>query len=422
MPQLQLSGDGQGVSFSQEDIQFETGSVDDSDSAGLNINLSQLSTASGIGSGGYLNVVNADGWAVENLEVNSNTSTYLDLAAVDGTDETAAGTNQAVFYSPTPLNTQPLGTATHFSLTADNISPGGMIDDPGAATFIAPAAFTGPTPTGANNLKIQAGHPNIDAAVNQCAPAAAANGITYLQSAFNFVTAGASNVEGRGQVTGGTYPNNGTVKIATFDGNGGEQDALEPGDSMVGEMDLAMARSSQDRKTLKQVGAQINNPTPFLNQLSGIQKFLSITGGDAGKVKVNYEDAGSGVNNVFSGAGTVAGIPANAINGGKIDATSPAYILAEIAAGSMVNLDYAVMKPPRQRQLRGPIRPRGRYHRHRHHQRRAANPHVIRSGADQLRSERQRPGQRRRPILGVDERRQLPEQPVPLSEQLARRG
>src|SRR3954447_11835488 len=69
LAQVQVS-DGQGISFSQEFIDyFDDGTEDVSGTAALNINLSQVNAATGVAGTGYINVVNSDGWVIENLPV-----------------------------------------------------------------------------------------------------------------------------------------------------------------------------------------------------------------------------------------------------------------------------------------------------------------------------------------------------------------
>src|SRR5204863_2178349 len=131
----------------------DDGSEDVSGTAALNINLSQVNAATSTAGSGYINVVNSDGWVIENLPVFSNTSTYVDLTTGDGVNDIATGTNQTVYFSTTPLNSQPANAATHFNLTEDDVNPNGMPADPGAATFVEPGAI-GPNLNGVTKSKI----------------------------------------------------------------------------------------------------------------------------------------------------------------------------------------------------------------------------------------------------------------------------
>jgi hypothetical protein len=328
---------GQGINFVQADI-TEGGTVDDSDTGAADINTGLLTSVTGI-SGGYLNIVNSTGWAVENLPVSSASSAFLNLGTPDGQDDTGTGTSESVYYSATPLDSQPVESDTSFAVSADNESFGGLPPMPGLATFNTPSATARPIFGGTKkSAGVLAGFPNIQAADNQCAPAADANGFTWLKSNFG-LNIPSQNNEGRGVVTGGAYPNNGTVNLATFMGNGSEAATANPSNSLVGQMDLAIGRTSTNRVTG-------NGPPTWTSCLTGVMDYLGLTANDAATVKVNYASMNIGGNAVFANVpAKEAGITPTPINGGVLDASVMSYIYDQIAAGEMVWMAYAGYNP-----------------------------------------------------------------------------
>lgn len=323
---------GQGVTFKQADISLG-GSVDDTDTGAVDINTSALTSVTGITSG-YLNVVNSAGWSVENLPVSSDSSMFLNLGSADGTDLTPTGVNQSVFYSALPLFTQPTGVSSNFAITADNESFGGLPAMPGLSSSSTPSQPPIPLLGGLNkSAGVLQGFMNVQAAANQCAPAAAANGFNWLSSKFSLYIPSQPK-PGRGVLTNGAYPNNGSVKLATFNGNGSEDPTATPSKSLVGQMDLAMTRSSTDRKA--------GSAPTWTACLTGIMDYLGRTSHAASVVSVNYASMNiPGAGNVMQNVpATEAGITPQKINGGVLDGSVMPYIYSEISKGEMVWLAY----------------------------------------------------------------------------------
>ena len=153
----------------------------------------------GGGGGGYLNVVDGSGnWLVQNMPVLPQSLTGSDSLSMrfgiagssDGTQ--VSSENLRAVLSATPQVSAPIGATSSYNfseVTEDNGGVGpddgvGIADDenqyegaaaPGAETFNA----LGPT-----GISYQFGHPNVQAGLNQCAPASLANDLTWLKTQY----------------------------------------------------------------------------------------------------------------------------------------------------------------------------------------------------------------------------------------------
>jgi hypothetical protein len=161
--------------------------------------------AIGGSSGGFINVVNSTGdWLVRNLPIDDSLtlsgnlySTRFDLEVADGTVASANNyhidfsptyaTSPAAFSSPSPwaisrndfaVGGVPSGPTWAASDEVGD-SPAGHLDGPSAARQNAAGIFFLPNAVGLA-LK-QNNHPNVQAARNQCAPAAVANSLQWLE-------------------------------------------------------------------------------------------------------------------------------------------------------------------------------------------------------------------------------------------------
>ncbi|MDP9175486.1 MAG: PEP-CTERM sorting domain-containing protein [Planctomycetota bacterium] len=381
--QVQVTS-GQGVTFQQLDFNFDNTSPDVSNTGQISADYSQLSAATGI-TNGYLNVVNGSGWAVQNVPVNTNLShmdTTFNLNTPDGTTDTS--TSEQVFYSATPLASAPSASPTNFSVTADPYNAQGEGANRGNPAAPPPSGVVSFNTLGLTKTAIEIGVPNVNAADNQCAPAAIANGLAYLKTTYGLLIPDA-NVPGRGafagtlknpsQPTGATYAGN-TLLVPTPPAPLGPNSSTQTfspapsatpfkpgtplpygnyttnevaGSSLVGQMDLLMGRSSQNRAEYFDQVATPNSPGPGTtytvqdtnagvngtNQLKGMEQYL-VNNNDANIVQVQYQNYNTGTfGNTVTDPG-VAGIAAPQ----DVSAQGTNYIFNQIMAGNMVKVGY----------------------------------------------------------------------------------
>lgn len=181
---------------------------------------------SAFNSAGYVNVEIGGVWAIQNLPVDP-TALSLSIPGLSQYLNLPTGPDVAILgdFSTAPQEFFPSGSAAPAVIlkapTVD-VNAQGFIATPPVAPFRTappgaqpgPIAFNGNMPT--NLLGFQPGHlSNIEQDVNQCAPAAVANSLSYLSNRFGF-SLSQENVSG-------------------VDG--------DPADSLVGQLDQAMGRS-----------------------------------------------------------------------------------------------------------------------------------------------------------------------------------
>ena len=136
---------------------------------------------------GYVNMMVGDSWEVRNLKVKkeseypySHISTPFNLGVDNGTsvDKLSA----SISISEIPLTEFSSISLTEYSVDSIEYAIGGVPDYPFSAAPLPPtlesALFDNPANTDAIT---QFDHPNIEAAVNQCMPAAIANSLQYLE-------------------------------------------------------------------------------------------------------------------------------------------------------------------------------------------------------------------------------------------------
>jgi hypothetical protein len=158
------------------------------------------------------------------------------------------------------------------------------------------------------NLTLQPGHPNVQAADNQCGPAALANELAFLNTSLG-LNIPDPNVPGRGD------PSNGNLFVP----NGAGMETA--GNSLVGRLDIAIGRNSTSRTS--------GNTTTGTTQVNGLLSYLgSARVNDAGKVGVTYQG------NIPGPTQTQAGITATS-QGANVTAS---YIFNNLAAGNTVKL------------------------------------------------------------------------------------
>lgn len=270
---------------------------------------------------GFVNVLSADGtqWLVQNLYVGLDTGYAQTLNAfnLNTTGAAQSTDNLIVDFSSTPKSTL---AAVHAddSTVENGLSVSSLVEN--VETETSTSAPEGALPGNSNTtltyggtgfgVTYQLGHPNVEAAVNQCAPAAVANSLTWL---------GLNNV-----------PNN--------PGSFGTSDVAGQG-SLVANLDLLMGRQS--------TGCAPNGTGPCgVWPLDGKLLYLSDLGNP--NVVVNVQDSnGAAAKTAGNGNGITAGqnytdYGVTATNQGN---PSFAFIQSELAAGEDVEFDINYLCP-----------------------------------------------------------------------------
>jgi hypothetical protein len=209
---------GQGVRMAQVDWTYPGAELADSRFGLLSVDFPRLARATGIRSG-YLNLLTDQGWVVRNLPILADLrcaglSTMFDLGAGSGDVQQM---NAVVLISATPRLGPPtlIGPIPFPVGAAENNAQGvdALRTLPPQVPFLADLADF--LPSGLISAVVQEGHPSVEQDVNQCAPAAVANSLQWLEDEYDTVTVPHSHVPG-------------------IDG--------EPTDSLVGQLDRAMGR------------------------------------------------------------------------------------------------------------------------------------------------------------------------------------
>jgi hypothetical protein len=159
----------------------------------------------------------------------------------------------------------------------------------------------------------EANFPNVQAAVNQCGPAAIANDLAWLSSNYGLYIPD-PNVPGRGNAGNLFVPN----------GVGSET----AGNSLVGRMDLAMGRVSTSRTSAPGAAGGTTGQT----QITGLMSYLGSARVNASSgVYITYQGniTGSAGGTVSAGGMTSYGM------GGSVTA---GFIFSNLVAGATVKL------------------------------------------------------------------------------------
>lgn len=179
---------GNGITFAQVDFTWSDAPVQDSATGQAEIDpawLQELGIASG-----FVNVVTRLGWVVQNLPAAedfpySRLSAMFQIAGSNGTDVTYL--DAYVLYSSEPLTQKPRGTFSSFPVGTVEFNARGFGEEPAGP----PGPPIAPLPGvvqfnlgGILRFCWQPGHTNVEAAENQCAPAAAANSLDWLRTAY----------------------------------------------------------------------------------------------------------------------------------------------------------------------------------------------------------------------------------------------
>jgi hypothetical protein len=189
-----LLGPGQGISLSQITFAFDDESNTEPSASGqADVNVPQLTTATLLSSG-FINIVTAAGWVGQNLPIlpgypYSDISTRFNLTVDPGT--VVPSLNAAICYSPDPFSTAPTDPPNQiFPVGSTTYNAQGKC--PGNTEGAACGIKTDPPPPaieikflgGLFSFFYQPNHPNLQAADNQCAPAAFANNFTWLKTTY----------------------------------------------------------------------------------------------------------------------------------------------------------------------------------------------------------------------------------------------
>jgi hypothetical protein len=227
-PGTVIQPDMGGVTFEQVDYTWDSASpIPDSSTGKINVNNDTLLEATNMPDGGYLNMRTNHGWVVQNMPILSDfpyagTSTRFDLGVADGTNITSL--DAYMLLSSEPLvsfneypssSTFPVGTTEYNAQGEDSLLQPGFIPVPPPINPF----FRFPIPE-ISRCHIQEGHPNIEAAKNQCLPASVANSLDWISNTHG-ISLSHRNVPGVGG-----------------DGN----------DTLVGELDEAMGRNVEEER------------------------------------------------------------------------------------------------------------------------------------------------------------------------------
>jgi len=292
---------GQGVSISQVSFNSPSNPFPDSPTGVASADQSTLLAATGMASG-YINVASSLGWVVQNLPIFSG-STYPGIStAFDlGSSGPISSIPLLVDYSPTPLTTFSGPPSTSYPVSPTNFSGEGK-DNPPLAGPPAPPPVSVMQfdPAGVFNLCCEPGHGNIEAASNQCGPAACANSLCWLQGVY----------------PGIVLPDNCGMGL----GNDG---------TVVGKLDGTMTRAFTSRRS--------GSPVSDSNFLKGKLTYLS-----NGNLGLTADFMATLDGNPPAGNFTAAGRVATRHPGNP----SATFMFSEICNGEDVELGYTNPKPP----------------------------------------------------------------------------
>ncbi len=290
----------QGVSFSQVNYSFPGATGNGPSGTGeVDVNVPQLITSTGM-SAGYLNVVTGAGWVVQNLPVlpgysYGDITTTFNLGASSGV---VTSTNASVDYTAAPLVTAPSGSMSSFGVGSQGYNAEGQGPNLAAAPPPPPVQGVGFQVGGLLQAFVQPNHPNVQAANNQCGPAAAANSLAWLKTTYG-VPIPDDNIPGLRGV---------------------------PANSLVGRLDLAMGRAvtDQDRASGSSLLVQ--------PQLTGLMTYLSSVGVTG--LSIKHQGLSPFAGDTFTGASNVNSAGLTSVGQGTI--VQPSFIFNELKAGEDV--------------------------------------------------------------------------------------
>lgn len=224
-------GSGSGVAFNQVDYFFDTGSTVNSAVGQFDVDIPTVLSNVGA-SAGYLNVVTSDGWVVQNLPIDSTfdttqLSTNFNLSS-NPTPGKISGLGAEVQFSLSPLTSAPIGLGNPFAVGNVGFGASGFQQAGGPLNPLGPGILNLGFNLGKEtSLVYQFGHANVQAAEDQCFPAAVANSLDWMRATYGLAV-----------------PDNNVVGL-----NGA------PANSLVGKLDQTMARGIRSRADGDPVGA-----------------------------------------------------------------------------------------------------------------------------------------------------------------------
>lgn len=208
-----------GFGFNQVNFDWDSSPDANSTTGEVTVDPAAMQAQTGLSSG-YVNVYSSGQWIVRNMPLvngdGTGTTNFALPGVADGVNDTTIGAY--VDYSAAPVASFSAVPTHNYGVGDDEYggdgdgagNPSGPATAPGSTL-----AFGGPTTA----VTYQFNHPNVDAARNQCAPAAAANNMQWLHDTYGMgLTQGAT-----------TYQN-----ITGLKG--------DPNNSLVGKMDVVMNR------------------------------------------------------------------------------------------------------------------------------------------------------------------------------------
>ncbi|MCC6679307.1 MAG: PEP-CTERM sorting domain-containing protein [Phycisphaeraceae bacterium] len=298
---------GQGVTIDQVDLRGGA----DSSIGQITIDRSLLNLTTSMSSG-FVNVYDGSNWVVQNLPVfdllqsdaNTISTNFNFTGAADGLNISGASLSIDYSAAPTTFYTGPLSSWSVGNV--DNAVGGGADPVSGyrAGPDLSDVIFNFSAP-GLGGLVYQFGHPNVQAARNQCAPAAVANSLTWLKN---------------------------TQGLAVPDPNNPGIRTDNPNNTLVGKLEQAMNRNVTSRTVGDGVWP-----------LDGKLKYLNDTGLDA---NLDVKHVGGGANNTAGGdgaGGTLDGdddYTAHGVTSEGQGALTWAWIQNELANGEDVELEF----------------------------------------------------------------------------------
>lgn len=250
---------------------------------------------------GYLNVLDSsNSWLVQNVPVGLESSgTITNRFQITASGGPVTTENLKVDFSSVPLaNTlaitaDPVQTLSVAAMTLAIGGTGPGINEDGVSS--APPGTVNFALGGSTSIHYQPNHPNVEAAVNQCAPAAVANSLTYL----------------------------GVAKAPNNPGSFGN-----PANSLVAQLDTSMGRNP----------TACNGGPCGVWPLDGKLRYLGSTGQTG--LSVNFQDAGNGAGDAGNGGTLGAGnYTAGGVTAMNQGAPSFAFIQSEIERGEDVEMD-----------------------------------------------------------------------------------
>jgi hypothetical protein len=263
-------------------------------------------------SSGFINVVTEEGWVTQNLPVlpgypYPSVSTTLTLGSAFG-GGIVSSLEAGVCYSDEPVAEAPQVTRDVFGVGSVLFANGGFVEPAVNAPPPPPVAAVGfQFPGLFFSFAVQPGHSNVQAAFNQCGPAAAANGLDWLRA-----------------IHGTAVPHQNVLGL-----NGA------PATSLVGQMDVKMQRLAAGHDD-RSKGASV----VLGRQQKGIMQYLwdnnlrNLTLKHQGRRPevAGFPDTFTGVND-FKWP-----LPNGMTSTGKGFYVDPTFILDEIVAGASIEL------------------------------------------------------------------------------------